>query len=208
MPEPARVLTTDAEIDAAIQQARIYEKYDLHVVRAGYSERTDRFILELDNGATHTIPRKLMQGLVDAEAADLERIELLGRGTGLYWPALDVAHSVSGLLAGVYGSEKWMALLDKERRKSSTPGADRKANIMWMFRGERGTNVAKGLDGRHRDRDGRIEEKRGDTLVRTLRKEYGDDFLRDWRGNAKLSTVREKTDMSLTELVRQHRRRK
>ncbi len=66
--------------------------------------------------------------------------------------------------------------------------------------------MSKGLDGRHRDRDGRIVEKRGDTLVRTLRREYGDDFLRDWRGNARLSTVRKETDMSLTELVRQRRR--
>jgi hypothetical protein len=65
-----------------------------------------------------------------------------------------------------------------------------------------------GLDGRHRDRNGRIEEKRGDTLVRTLRKEYGDDFLSEWRNDAKLSTVREEADMSLTELVRQHRRGK
>ena len=66
--------------------------------------------------------------------------------------------------------------------------------------------MAKGLDGRHRDADGRIDEKRGDTLVRTLRREYGEGFLRGWRSNAKLSTVREETDMSLTELVRQHRR--
>jgi len=65
-----------------------------------------------------------------------------------------------------------------------------------------------GLDGRHRDRDGRIDEKRGDTLVRTLRREYGADLLRDWPGEAKLSTVREETDMSLTEIVRQHRRGK
>jgi hypothetical protein len=65
-----------------------------------------------------------------------------------------------------------------------------------------------GLDGRHRDRNGRIEEKRGDTLVRTLRKEYGDDFLSEWRSNAKLSTVLEEADMSLSELVRQHRRAK
>lgn len=65
-----------------------------------------------------------------------------------------------------------------------------------------------GLDGRHRDRDGRIDEKRGDTLVRTLRREYGADLLRDWPGDAKLSTVREETDMSLTEIVRQHRRGK
>jgi len=68
--------------------------------------------------------------------------------------------------------------------------------------------VPSGLDGRHRDSVGQIEEKRGNTLVRTLRKEYGADFLRDWRGDAKLSRIRVETDMSLTELVRQHRRGK
>ena len=65
-----------------------------------------------------------------------------------------------------------------------------------------------GLNGRPRDRDGRIDEKRGDTLVRTLREEYGRDFLIDWRSDAKLSTIKTETDMSLTELVRQHRRGK
>ena len=68
--------------------------------------------------------------------------------------------------------------------------------------------MANGLDGRHRDRDGRIDEKRGDTLVRTLRKEYGEDFLSGRRSNAKLSTIREQTGMSLTEMVRQHQRGK
>jgi hypothetical protein len=108
MPELARVVTTDAEIDAAIRQARIYEKYDQRIVRATYSDRTDRFLLRMENGVTHVIPRRLLQGLTEAEPAALNRIELLGRGTGIYWPSLDVAHSVSGLLAGVYGSAKWM----------------------------------------------------------------------------------------------------
>jgi hypothetical protein len=68
--------------------------------------------------------------------------------------------------------------------------------------------ISTGLHARHRDSNGRIEEKRGNTLIRTLRKEYGADFLRDWRSDAKLAAVREETDMSLTELVRQHRRGK
>jgi hypothetical protein len=122
MPELAKVLTTDAEIDAAIRQARIYEKYDRRVVRATYSDRTDRFMLYLDNGVTCMIPRRLLQGLEDAEPDALQRIELLGRGSGLYWPALDVAHSVSGLLAGIYGSEKWMSSLDKMLLKLTAMG--------------------------------------------------------------------------------------
>ena len=36
----------------------------------------------------------------------------------------------------------------------------------------------RGLDGRQRDRDGEIRKKRDDTLVRTLRAEYGDNFAK------------------------------
>ena len=38
------------------------------------------------------------------------------------WPALDLAHSVSGLLAGIYGSEKWMSSLDKMPLKLTAVG--------------------------------------------------------------------------------------
>jgi hypothetical protein len=47
----------------------------------------------------------------------------------------------------------------------------------------------KGLDGRMRDRDGEIRKKRSDTLVETLRREYGENFARDYRSDTKLGTV-------------------
>jgi hypothetical protein len=66
-----------------------------------------------------------------------------------------------------------------------------------------------GLDDRHRDKDGEIDRKHGNTRVGTLRKTYGDDFLNDWRSDAKLETVLEDTGAeSLTELVKKHRRQK
>ena len=111
MPELARVATSDTEIDAAIRRARVFERYDQRVVKATYSSRPDVFLLQMENGATHSIPRKLLQGLSEAEPSTLKKIELLGHGTGLYWPALDVAHYVLGILQGVYGSEKWMKAL-------------------------------------------------------------------------------------------------
>jgi len=49
-----------------------------------------------------------------------------------------------------------------------------------------------GLDRRCRDEDGTIRRKRSDTLVRTLRKEYGDDFAPGTRGDATLGTVLER----------------
>jgi hypothetical protein len=50
-----------------------------------------------------------------------------------------------------------------------------------------------GLDGRQRDADGEIRQKRGDTLVRTLRKEYGEQFLPDFRSDTRLDTVLQRT---------------
>jgi hypothetical protein len=46
-----------------------------------------------------------------------------------------------------------------------------------------------GLDNRHRDRDGEIRRKRSDTLVRTLRNEYGPEFAKGYRSDAQLGTV-------------------
>ena len=118
MPEIASIATTDAEIDASIRAARIFEKYDRQVASATYSSTTDSFLLKMEYGVSYSIPRRLLQGLRDAPPGDLRNIELLGRGTGLYWPALDVAHSVSGLLAGVFGSENWMNQLQLEVGRS------------------------------------------------------------------------------------------
>jgi hypothetical protein len=117
MPEVVRVVTTDAEIDAALERARKYAKYDRRVVKATYSKASDRLRLLLDDGVTSSIPCRLIQGLAGAQEKELGRIQVLGDGTGLLWPLLDIAHYVPALLQGIYGSEKWMTALYKQRRK-------------------------------------------------------------------------------------------
>jgi hypothetical protein len=63
-----------------------------------------------------------------------------------------------------------------------------------------------GLDRRCRDLDGQIRRKRSDTLVRTLRQEYGSDFASGVRGDMKLGTLLDRTGMiSLSELVKKQR---
>jgi hypothetical protein len=54
---------------------------------------------------------------------------------------------------------------------------------------------------RHRDKDGEISRKKSNTLVRTLRKDYDEDFAKGYRGDATLGTVFEKEKVqSLREL--------
>jgi hypothetical protein len=53
-----------------------------------------------------------------------------------------------------------------------------------------GKNCDAGLDQRCRDLDGEIRQKRGDTLVGTLRKIYGPDFAPGVRSDTRLDTLR------------------
>jgi hypothetical protein len=64
-----------------------------------------------------------------------------------------------------------------------------------------------GLDQRCRDNDGEIRQKRGDTLVKTLRETYGPDFAPGVRADARLDTLRERYGESLTKLVQGAQRR-
>jgi hypothetical protein len=51
-----------------------------------------------------------------------------------------------------------------------------------------------GLDQRCRDVDGEIRQKRGDTLVKTLRKTYGPEFAPGVRSDTRLDTLRKRAD--------------
>ncbi len=60
-----------------------------------------------------------------------------------------------------------------------------------------------GLDGRHRDANGRISEKHGNTRVDTLRHTYGDSFAAGSRGDKHLSTLlKDSGAQSLTEYLK------
>ncbi|MFZ0762131.1 MAG: hypothetical protein WAM69_19445 [Candidatus Sulfotelmatobacter sp.] len=63
-----------------------------------------------------------------------------------------------------------------------------------------------GLDGRCRDNDGEIRQKRGDTLVGTLRKTYGPEFAQGVRSDTRLDTLRKRAGgESLTKIVHEER---
>jgi len=62
-----------------------------------------------------------------------------------------------------------------------------------------------GLHGRHRDKDGEISRKHGNTLVRTLRQIYGQHFASGCGDMEKLSDVLHKLDEpSLSALAHDH----
>jgi hypothetical protein len=61
------------------------------------------------------------------------------------------------------------------------------------------------IDDRHRDKNGEISRKHGNTLVGALRKIYGSTFAAGEPDSAKLETVLAKLhETSLTQLVEDH----
>jgi hypothetical protein len=61
------------------------------------------------------------------------------------------------------------------------------------------------LDNRHRNKDGEIRGKHGNTLIRTLRKVYGQSFAAGYPETEKLSEVLLKlNETSLSQLRRDH----
>ena len=109
----ATVATTGQQIDTALAQARKFAASERRVLRAEYERKPDLLTLHLDDGVRVSIPRLSLQGLGDAKPAQLSKIEILGRGTGLHWPLLDVDHYVPGLLNHVFGTRRWMAELPR-----------------------------------------------------------------------------------------------
>jgi hypothetical protein len=109
-----KVITTDAEIEAAIlrgseagQEPRVLEvEY-----RAGHG--LDLLILKMNDGHRVCIPREDLQGLASAAKQEVAKVEILGQGTGLHWPTLDIDLYVPALLQQIYGTRRWMAQLGR-----------------------------------------------------------------------------------------------
>jgi len=60
-----------------------------------------------------------------------------------------------------------------------------------------------GLDSRHRDLNGEIRQKNGNTRVETLRKTYGADFAKGHHGDTRLDTVLDSSGVrSLSEYLK------
>jgi hypothetical protein len=113
-------VVTDEQIDAAIARGRVLPTAR-RVVEAAYDTGADAIMLRFESGVRMEIPRKMLQGLSAATPAQLREIQIAGRGTGVYWPRLDVAHNVPGLLDGVFGTREWMREIGRLGGAKRTP---------------------------------------------------------------------------------------
>ena len=125
-----KIMTTNAEIDRALEHAQSMQS-EPRVTEVEYrpGQGLDLLILKFKDGHRHVIPREDLQGLQSATKEQIARVEILGNGTGLHWPALDVDFYVPGLLRGIYGTKKWMAEIGRSGGSVKSAAKKRAARV-------------------------------------------------------------------------------
>lgn len=114
----------------ASRAGRQAAKTEPRAARATYQPKEHVLQIELTNGAAITVPVKLIPALKGASPTDVRAVEVLGRGGGLHWEALDVDLSVPGLVSSVFAGPEWMAELGRVggRRSSAAKAAAARRN--------------------------------------------------------------------------------
>ena len=102
-----------ANFARASRAGRRAAKVEPRAARATYRAREDALHVELTNGATLTIPVKLIPALKGAANDEIRAVKVLGRGGGLHWEALDLDMSVPALVSSVFEGPSWMAELGR-----------------------------------------------------------------------------------------------
>ncbi len=119
-----RFVLTEAEIERQIGEATLRGEAELQTeplaTAARFDRRTRCVIITLNKGSTLSVPVDLLQGLAEATLKDLAQIEIPSPGCEIEWPTLDQQFSIQGLLAGRFGTRRWMAEL-AERTPSAAP---------------------------------------------------------------------------------------
>lgn len=107
-----KLVTTDAEIDAAIELARNAPEYP-RIVAATYDRGLDLFVLTISNGRRLVFPREELQFVAGATPEEAADFTLEPRGEHIWWPKLDEGFLLDGLLEGRTGNKKWMERLQR-----------------------------------------------------------------------------------------------
>ena len=107
------VVTTNVEIETALKRAKVRDSDPL-AQTVEHSPDLNLLVVGLSNGRRLVLPVEDVQGLGNDTHEQIQHYELLGRGTGIHFPELDVDLYVPALIEGVYGNRRWMAQLGKK----------------------------------------------------------------------------------------------
>jgi hypothetical protein len=115
MDQYANRLTTDADIDAALERASDFDSFP-RIVEAIYRPEAglQLLMLRLDDGHRMLIPREELSELKDVTDAQAAEIVILPQGRGIWWPQIDDGLYLPEFLESRWRNEwnpqqKWVA---------------------------------------------------------------------------------------------------
>jgi hypothetical protein len=120
-----RMVTTDVDIAAALQPAKPHDN-DPFARTVQHVPLLKILIIGLSDGRRIALPIEDVPELSKATKKVLQNCELLGRGTAVDFPEIDVALPIDGIIEGAYGKSRWMAELGQKDDSAKRP-AKRKA---------------------------------------------------------------------------------
>jgi hypothetical protein len=102
-------MVSHKDFDRANRRGKNLRSASPLAVAAHYDRRLDRVVVRLSSGLDVAFSPHDAQGLKNAKASQLDKIEISPSGFGLYFPKLDADIYLPALLQGFFGSRKWMA---------------------------------------------------------------------------------------------------
>jgi hypothetical protein len=109
---PISEVETESYAKAAARgRATLEHGPTVSAVRVDASKR--EIDIELPNGVRFIVPVRLIQGLDGAGPDELSDIEIWAGGLVINWEQLDVQMHVPSLVAGVFGTQRWMSELGR-----------------------------------------------------------------------------------------------
>jgi hypothetical protein len=120
---------TDEGFEAITQRTTQRMKHQLLAVDAKFDRRSERVMINLNNGAVVGFPLAMLPGLEHATPEHLRKIEVEGAGYGLHVASLDADISIPALLADQLGSnvmKRAMARVSASKANGRLGGRPRK----------------------------------------------------------------------------------
>jgi len=103
-----------------------------YAVSVRYDRRSGRVVVRMSTGIEIRFPAYLVEGLSGASPEDLAKIEISPSGLGLHWPSLDVDLYLPGVIAGQFGSTRFLDKSLDEGYRAMAADQEREAEaIEW-----------------------------------------------------------------------------
>jgi hypothetical protein len=98
MKPPARIRTTDAEIDAAIKRANANKKTSTRILAAHFDRSSDSVVVKLSTKATVIVPRAAIPGFKSIDPLQLADLSPQASGFSIWSEAADTGIRIERLL--------------------------------------------------------------------------------------------------------------